>query len=92
MEKDNTVSPTQESGNYFITYEWPQTVRQPQKQQQPYPNTAPPIQRVQTNSARLASPPTNYLKWSFVNTICSVPLSRNSRQCNIVSTVGCAIS
>ena len=38
-----------------------------------YPNTAPPIQRVQQNSARLASPPNDYLIWSIVNTICSVP-------------------
>ncbi len=75
MEKDNTVSPTQESSNYFITCEWPQTVRQPQKPQQPYPNTAPPIQRVQQYPAKLASPPSDYLKWSIVNTICSVLFS-----------------
>jgi hypothetical protein len=41
----------------------------------PNPNTAPPIQRVQPNSARLASPPDDYLTWSIVNTICSVPTS-----------------
>jgi hypothetical protein len=38
-------------------------------------NTMPPIQLVQPYSARLTSPPSDYLVWSIVSTVCSVIFS-----------------
>ena len=43
---------------------------QPQNPQQPYPNTLP-VYYVQPNTARLASPPSDYFAWSVTNTVCS---------------------
>jgi hypothetical protein len=36
-----------------------------------HPNTMPPIHYVQPYSARLTSPPSDYLVWSIVSTVCS---------------------
>jgi hypothetical protein len=75
MEKYNTVSPAQESRNNFVTCEMPQPVYHPQQPQQPYPNAHPTIQRAQQYPAKLAAPPSDYLVWSIVNTVCSVLFS-----------------
>ncbi len=41
----------------------------------PYPNTVPPIQREQPNSAGMPPLPSDYLVWSIANTVCSVLFS-----------------
>ncbi len=53
----------------------PQPVNQSYYPQKPYQNTAPPVQRVQLSSARMVSPPSDYLAWSIANTACSVLFS-----------------
>jgi hypothetical protein len=48
---------------------------QPQYQQNPYSNTDPAIQHLQPTSARLESPPNDYLAWSITNSVCAVLFS-----------------
>ncbi len=60
-----------------IKIECPQSVNnsfppteQPQNPQEPYPNNMP-VYYVQPNTARLASPPSDYFAWSVTNIVCS---------------------
>jgi hypothetical protein len=50
----------------------PQPVNHPPYPQRPYPNTATPVQPVQLSSARMVTPPSDYLAWSIANTACAV--------------------
>ncbi len=47
----------------------------PQHFRHPYPNTIHPIQREQPNSAKLVTPPRDFLIWSIANTVCAVLFS-----------------
>jgi hypothetical protein len=53
----------------------PQPVNQTHYPQRPYPNTAPPVQPEQLSSARMVTPPSDYLAWYIANSACSLPFS-----------------
>ena len=65
--------PNQSSNPSFISQPVDESppAYQPQNPQQPYPTTLP-VYYVQPNSARLESPPSDYLGWSIANTVCAV--------------------